>query len=232
MKKPYIKKYGKVSGFKIYLVDGKYIRSNMNEEFTNCGQHYQFKFIPKDELWLDREAKKGEKKFYINSMIRIERFLREEMSHENALRKANSYEIAEREKSKLMKKEIQLKKYPNKLMKSIHKKLLREYSNRHIKIWIVSGEEVRDLFFIDFTEGGHGYVYNFIPKDEVWIDDDLEKSEIKFVLLHELHERRLMKDKKMDYNTAHFRSSHIEYSCRKNPKMLDKKLKKEIEKNK
>ena len=50
MKKPYIKKYGKVSGFKIYLVDGKYIRSNMDEEFTNCGQHYQFKFIPKDEL--------------------------------------------------------------------------------------------------------------------------------------------------------------------------------------
>jgi hypothetical protein len=231
MKKPYIKKYKRVSNFNVYIVDGKYIRDNMNEEFTNCGQHYLFDFIPENEFWIDKEGKKGEKKFYIESMLNMNRFLKKGISHSEATKRANLIEEAERAKSKFMEQKLKLRVYPDKLINSMHKKLLKEYS-KHIKVWIVSGEEVRGLFFIDFTEGGHGYVYNFIPKEEVWIDDDLDKGEIPLVLLHELHERRLMQRKKLDYDTAHLRSSKIEYYCRKHPKMLDKKLKKEIEKNK
>ncbi len=104
---------------------------------------------------------------------------------------------------------------------------MNEYS---IKVWIVKGENVRDLFFLDFTEGGHGYVYSFIPKDEIWIDDDVEPDEIKFVLLHELHERNLM-SKGMKYEPAHIRSSNIEYYCRKHKKQINEKLKKEIKKD-
>ena len=86
--------------------------------------------------------------------------------------------------------------------------------------------------------------FPFIPKDEVWIDDDVESREIKFVLLHELHERNLMA-KGWCYDTdtitnlktgkikkpAHQDSSAIEYYCRQHPEELDKKLKEEIEKN-
>jgi hypothetical protein len=35
MKKPYIKKWGEVAGFKIYIVDGKYVRANLDEQFPN-----------------------------------------------------------------------------------------------------------------------------------------------------------------------------------------------------
>ena len=48
---------------------------------------------------------------------------------------------------------------------------------------------MRSVFDIDFTAGGHDYVYEFVPENEVWIDDDIEEQERGYVLLHELHER-------------------------------------------
>jgi Zn-dependent peptidase ImmA (M78 family) len=56
-------------------------------------------------------------------------------------------------------------------------------------------------------------------QNEVWIDNNLEKSERLFVLLHELHERNLMV-KEWDYNCAYENSSKIEYHCRMNPNEL------------
>jgi len=230
MKKPYIKKFSEVSRFKVFIVDGEYVRDNLDEEFTNYGQHYQFKFIPKSEFWIDKERVGWEYKYYLNSMLTINRLLAKGMGHGEAIKIADKEERSERAKSQLVIKRIKLKKYPKKLRDSVQKDLLQKYSNKKIKVWIVSGELVRDLFFLDFTEGGHGYVYSFIPKNEVWIDDDIEPDEIKFVLLHELHERNLM-SKGMKYDLAHKKSSEIEYYCRHHPKELNEKLKIEIEKN-
>jgi len=244
MKKPYIKKFASISGFNVFIVDGEYIRKNMDEEFTNCAQHYVFSFIPKNEFWIDKERKPGEENYYINSMLTMNRLLAKGLSREEATKIADRQERKERANSKLMKKEIRLEKFPDKLIHSVHKDLLQKYSTKKIKIWIVNGEAVRDLFFLDFTEGGHGYVYPFVPKDEIWIDDDIEPDEVKFVLLHELHERNLMAkgwcydtDTKANLKTgkikksAHQDSSKIEYACRMNKKDINKELKKEIEKN-
>ena len=244
LKKPYIKKFSKISDFTVWIVDGKYIRSNIDEEFTNCGQHHQFHYIPKNEFWIDKERIPGEEKYYIDSMLTVDRLLKKGLSHKEATKIADRLEKRERAKSELMKKRGKLKKYSKELTDSVHKNLLQKYSSPKLKVWIVNGEAVRDLFFLDFTEGGHGFVYPFIPKDEVWIDDDIEPDEIKFVLLHELHERNLMKkgwcydtDTKDNLKTgkikksAHGDSSRIEYYCRKHPKEIDKKLKEEVKKN-
>ena len=230
MKKPYIKKFSGISGFKVFIVDGEYIRENMDEEFTNFGQHYLFDFIPKNEFWIDKERVGWEYKYYINSMLTINRLLAKGMKRDDAIKIADRQEKSEREKSRFIKKRIKLRKYPKKLIDSVHKDLLQKYSTEKVKVWVVSGEVVRSLFFLDFTEGGHSYVYSFIPKDEVWIDDDVEPDELKFVLLHELHERNLM-SKRMKYEPAHARSSKIEYYCRKHKGEINKKLKSEIKKN-
>jgi len=50
VEKPYLKRYTSISGFIVWIVDGKYIRENVDEEFTNCGAHYRFKFIPENEI--------------------------------------------------------------------------------------------------------------------------------------------------------------------------------------
>lgn len=230
MKKPYIKKFSKISNFNVWIVDGKYVRDNIDEEFTNYGQHLRFNFIPKDEFWIDKERKNGEEKYYIDSMLVMNRLMAKGVSHDEAVKKADAVERRERAKSSLMKKEIEARKHEEGLLKIIHKKILKEFSTEKIRVWIVDGEAVRNLFFLDFTEGGHEFVYSFVPKDEVWIDDDIGKDEIKFVLLHEMHERKLMEGG-MKYDPAHKSSSEIEYYCRKHLKELDKNLKKEIKKN-
>jgi len=229
IKKAYIKKFGDVFEFKVWIVDGKYIRSYLDEEFTNFGQHVSFKFIPKNEFWIDKERSPGEEKYFIETMVVMDRLIANGMKDEKAAKIADKIERRERSKSKLMKKELKIKKHNGNLIKTVHKNLIKKYSNDSIKIWVVRGELVRDLFFLDFTEGGHDKVYDFVPANEVWIDDDLSLNERNFVLLHELHERNLM-SKGMKYDPAHKSSSEIEYYCRKHPKMLDKCIRKELKK--
>ena len=88
-----------------------------------------------------------------------------------------------------------------------------------ISVWIVNGRLVRSVFYIDFTAGGHDYVYEFVPHNEVWIEDDVEEKERGFVLVHELHERNLMA-KGWTYNKAHADASRLEYRCRRHPDEL------------
>ncbi|MBU4453287.1 hypothetical protein KKH24_03430, partial [Patescibacteria group bacterium] len=94
----------------------------------------------------------------------------------------------------------------------------------------VRGELVRDIYFIDFTEGGHEFVYDFVPKTEVWIDDDITRGERKFIILHELHERALMAEGKK-YPEAHASASRIEHICRHHRKDLKPNLAQAISEN-
>jgi hypothetical protein len=47
------------------------------------------------------------------------------------------------------------------------KKYIRKQSN--LKVYAVDGFWVRNNLSIIFGHGGHGYVHEFIPKDEIWI---------------------------------------------------------------
>jgi len=228
MKKPYIRKLKEIYGIKVFLVDGKYVRTNIEEEFTNYAQHYRFKFIPKDEFWIDRGASPKEQEFYILHMI-VEYFLMSKgISFHKALYKANAVEKKERLKYHYI---SDLKnQHHSQILDRVHVKLLKKYSKK-IQVWIVRGELVRDLFFIDFTEGGHHFVYDFVPTNEVWLDDNLTSSEIKYVLLHELYERNLMMTKGMSYSVAHDHASLIEYFCRKHTNKLDEYLDRELKKS-
>jgi hypothetical protein len=71
--------------------------------------------------------------------------------------------------------------------RDVHERLWKDLESG-IKVWIMNGRLVRSVFDIDFTEGGHDYVYEFVPANEVWIDDAVEEPERPFVLLHELHD--------------------------------------------
>jgi hypothetical protein len=226
MKKPYLKKICDIDKFSVWTVDGKYIRTNIEEEFTNYGHHYRFKFIPENEFWIDKEANGGEEKYYIDSMLVMTRLLAKGVSHKEAVKKADQIERRERAKGVLMKQGL-LGLPREEILKRVKKKLIKAYSLGPVKVWIVNGELVRSLFFLDFTEGGHDKVYHFVPKEEIWLDDDVSQLERKFVLLHEAHERNLM-SKGMNYDDAHRDSSRIEFFCRHNPKELNKHLSLEL----
>jgi len=232
MKKPYLKKISKIGKFSVWWVNGMYIRNNVNREFTNFSHHFHFKFIPKYEFWIDKEYDNGEDRFFIDHLLVEWKLMSKGIKYIPALDKACEKELQERKKSSLFKKVgNKFKKNPKKVPKEVYIKLLKEYSKDSIKVFLVNGELVRDLYYINFTEGGHEYVYNFVPKKEVWIDDDLSPQERKFVILHEVHERFLM-SKGYEYHKAHASSSAIEYEARHNPAKTKKLLDSEYAKNK
>ncbi|MCX6750419.1 MAG: hypothetical protein NTZ83_03100, partial [Candidatus Pacearchaeota archaeon] len=144
IKKVYIRKFPEMSGFKIWIVDGKYIRDNIDEEFTNYGQHYSFNFIPKDEFWIDKEMNPGEEKYFIDSMLVMNRLMLKGVENKEAVKIADKIEKRERSKSKLMRRELKIKKNKGDVTKTVYKYLIKRYSNKKIKIWIVNGELVRD----------------------------------------------------------------------------------------
>ncbi|HPA25918.1 MAG TPA: hypothetical protein PLK76_04130 [bacterium] len=225
MRKPYLKKLKTIGKITVWQVDGLYVRNHLNREFTNFGQHYRFPFIPTYEFWLDKEKDPGEEKYFIEHLLLEWRLMKEKGANfQVAIAKADRLERAERYKSEKIKK-LSLRKNDPEIIKKIHQKILKKYSNQKVQVWLVDGELVRDLYFIDFVQGGHHYVYRFMPENEVWIDNDLSRAEYPFVILHELHERHLMRDKKLGYDEAHNSSSAIEYQCRKKKILFDKKLK-------
>jgi hypothetical protein len=89
-------------------------------------------------------------------------------------------------------------------------KTFRE-TNDGFHVYIVDGEWVRNNLSIIFGHGGHGYVHEFIPHDEIWIDphhiececenvrEDRKMSEsyIKSTILHEITEYKEMKKGKI-----------------------------------
>ncbi len=227
MKKPYIKKLDEIGPLTVWVVDGQYIRKNVDEEFTNFGQHFRFRFIPSREFWIDEEHGPGEERFFVDHLLVERRLMAEGMGYDKALERADAVERRERRKAELVREIARLPKKG--IVENIHKRLLNKYSGA-VSVWIVKGELVRSLYFIDFTEGGHDKVYHFVPKNEVWLDDDLGAGERRFVLLHELHERHLM-TLGWPYFKAHRSASKIEYHCRAHPEELEADLRLEARKN-
>ncbi|MGA2368467.1 MAG: hypothetical protein ABSF74_07860 [Dehalococcoidia bacterium] len=217
LKPPYIKKLDERGDLAVWQVDGTYIRGHIDEEFTNFGQHYRFKYIPVDELWIDREAKEDETQFYIDHLLVEHRLMAKGISYDDAITKADVAEQAERRKAgdlaRFTKKGQNLPDGAK-----VHVELWKKLEDG-VSVWIVDGRMVRSVFDIDFTEGGHDHVYEFVPENEVWIDNDIEEQERGYVLLHELHERNRMAQG-LTYSKAHAESSRLEYHCRHHPDQL------------
>jgi len=244
MKRPYIKKIGVFSGYKVFYVSGYWIRNNLDRQFPNFAYKSICPYIPEDEFWIDKENGKKEARFWIDFFLALRKNLEEGKEYLEAVQLANKVEKSERAKQKILKK-IRKIKIKETVLKRIHKKRILKQRTHELKIYIVRGDLVRSLFDIDFNQGGHGFVYNFIPKDEVWLDDDLYKKEIAYVLIHELHERYLMGEKGWKYDSgagtagfskkepdsAHFKAEDLEFWCREHPKSIKRVLYKEIKRN-
>jgi len=93
----------------VWEVDGKYIRDNMDREFTNFGQHFRFPFIPIHEFWIDKQYSADESNYFLDHMILEWQLMNDGKSYNFALEKADVLEIKERKKSELMRKEEKIK---------------------------------------------------------------------------------------------------------------------------
>ena len=69
-------------------------------------------------------------------------------------------------------------------------------------VMFVDGAIVRKCFDPYFELGGHHLVYDYIPKDEVWIDAKTDQADWDYTVIHEIEEHKRMK-KGMSYADAH-----------------------------
>jgi len=79
---------------------------------------------------------------------------------------------------------------------------------------IVDTTKVR-LIDINFTMGGHHYVYpDLIEENKIFIDDRMDKDNIIATLIHEYTERLFMKFYGIEYENAHKLSNKVEIVVR------------------
>lgn len=209
-RKPRLKKIGRRGKLTIWTVDGNFIRSQVDREFTNFGQHFRFPFIPQDELWIDVERKPDERRFFIDHLLTEWRLMKAGKPYGAATDAGQAKELSERKKAgdmaRLSNEQGQLES------ERVHLRLLGRVTD-NVGVWLVNARLVRSGFYNDFTEGGHDLVYRFIPANEVWLDNDLVLKERELVLLHELYERRLM-SRGAGYREAHRKASRLEWQNR------------------
>lgn len=82
-----------------------------------------------------------------------------------------------------------------------------------LRVYLVDATKAR-LRLPDFTMGDHDlHSPGVVPRNEVWIANELGLLERQLTTLHELHERRLMAHG-MPYGLAHERATAIETTYR------------------
>jgi hypothetical protein len=84
-----------------------------------------------------------------------------------------------------------------------------------VTVYLVDGNLARSYYKTDYTQGGHGYVYPWVPIGQIWVENGVDQRELPFVVCHEYLERRLMRDGGLEYARAHEIASALEYDLRK-----------------
>ena len=187
------------------LVDGYLIRNTIDTDFNIIHRHgtdidcFSPKFyIPEDEVWIDHRYA-DEADFLIAADRIVEKI--HAGSRTELIRKLREMGI--------------LKQGPPPLFvgrKEIHGPLI---------ICFVDGKIVREYIDSEFVLGGHDLVYQYIPKNEVWIDAKIEPREIPFIVAHEVEERTRMEKEHLSYGIAHEYATVIERALRRKHDNVD-----------
>lgn len=82
-------------------------------------------------------------------------------------------------------------------------------------IYSVDGEKIRREIDTDFTMGGNSARYRYVPRGEIWIDQNLSESDAAATTVHEIVEWIFMKDRGFAYEEAHDKATQSEARFRK-----------------
>ena len=204
-------------GYEVYTVSSYAVRelTAPDEEFTNFAIHEDFPdLIPDHEIWVDERLFEAEGIFYLaNALVRL-KIGREGGSSDRGYAAALDVERALRERL------VGVKFRHGKPHKRVPGRI---YAGRYedlpdaagpIVVRLVDGNLVRSVYKTDYTEGGHGYVYRWVPKGEIWVERVIAASEIPFIVSHEYLELRLMRDRGLKYDPAHAAAAKVEFKLR------------------
>jgi len=178
---------------KIKFVDAAKIRNTIETDFSEWGTHEEYVFIPRGELWVDRFLKSESDLFL--ALYKLEKKMKEA-----------PYEAFRLEASKLF-----TKKMPD------GPRTVKVCECDGLRIRYVDGRDVRRGLDPNFLLGGHGLVYSYIPKREIWVDAHSNPKEWQYTIAHEMTERGLMAQGRT-YADAHDFAIAAERSLRRKNK--------------
>jgi hypothetical protein len=203
MRRPYLAHLAEVDEVQCWLVDGCFIRNHRDVDFTNGAHALTRSYIPRNQVWIDREADgAGELRFLIAHLVQEHALMNAGMPYLRALERANRTERRLR-RGALTNPALKGEAARARVRKTLIGTLAvpRGDARRNDgrtqppdQVWIVDGRGVRDRFDPNFTQGGHGLRYRFVPRREIWIDDAISERELEPTLGHEAHELALMRE--------------------------------------
>jgi hypothetical protein len=203
--------------YTVYSVNGLAVRNvaRADEEFGNFATTDEFPdLIPRGEIWISEKLAEREGIFFIaNALTQLAR------QAAGATEKAynDGLEVEQMLRERVTGIAFRAGKPHERVPPELY---LEEYitlpdPKGPVVVWRVDGNLVRSYYKTDYTEGGHGFVYRWVPKPEIWIEDGVDNREVPFIVAHEYLERRLMRDHGMEYDPAHEIASKVEFNLRK-----------------
>lgn len=209
---------GSTEGQEIWIVDGAAVRRSIYPEFLYGGNSERYLFIPKGEIWIDNAIAAEEFAYTVAHELH-ERTLMATRgdSYDDAHNSALAVERTMRQRDQVLahRHEVALPRVsptdcdgvkgitglPDSLrLRHVYRAL--DTVRDGLTVWIVDGAAVRRDVFPDFGLSGNDRAYRFIPKGEIWIDDQISCEETEFSVATELIERTLMGEG-VPYNEAY-----------------------------
>jgi hypothetical protein len=221
---------GEYKGFKIWLVDGNYIRREIFNEFIYGGNDERYTFVPESEIWIDNSISADEYLTTLEHEI-IERNLMRHNgytyydAHDSALslelgmRRGFLTASNEHEKQIPLVSPIdydstqEIEELPEQIKLSGIYKI--PFAKRDgVDIWVVDGYKIRREIYPDFGFSGNSSAYKFIPGNEIWIDASITCQETEYSIQLELKEMAYMKSG-LPYDDAYTKALVTTDSLRK-----------------
>lgn len=166
-------------------------------------------FVPPNQLWIDRRYR-TETKFHIE-IFQIEKMRKWTKKGDN-----DRYPPYKALRDYLKEKLCRPGPVPDFVVR-------REWdAANQLHLVYVRGDVVRRFYDPHFVFGGHDLVYPYIEEHRtIWIDVCQDPREIKYTLLHETHERKLM-ERGWRYGPAHASAIRAETKLRAQEYLTDK----------
>ncbi len=206
------------AGFTVWSVNGFAVRNvaRPDEEFGNFATRDEFPdLIPEGQVWISEKLAPKEGIFFIaNALTRLSRL--------DAGESGTKAEQAGLEVERLLREKVNgIPFRDGKPHREVPRDIYLEHyatlpdARGEVEVWLIDGNLARSHYKTDYTEGGHGYVYPWVPRQQIWIEDGVDRREVPFIVCHEYLERRLMRDAGLSYDKAHPACSRAEFDLRK-----------------
>ncbi len=199
---------GRRRGQHVWIVNGDRVFGEIYPAFIYGGNEQRYRYNPPGEIWIDDRIAIDELEYTILHELHELELMRQrgwtyDRAHSSAIAYEKKFRLADMRAAARHERSLGAitmghidKRCPSEL-RDLRVNMDGVYRRYHGKVqgldvWIVDGTRIRRDIYGDFCFGGHGLKYPFVPRNEIWLEGGMSVTQVRFTLVHELAERKLM----------------------------------------